>query len=138
MPKKFDKSEWQWIRHGERHRLSTKDPYMTGQCAALAVALQKRVGGNIIGIGYDDSAEDYDAWHANPRYEHFGLELPDGRILDIEGAHKDLEDFMARHNYYEVRDFTPEEATSLPYYPKQDVQGADAAAQKILQAQDAP
>lgn len=114
-------------------RVGASDPYMTGQCAALAVALQKRAGGQIVGIGYDDSAEDYDAWQADPRWEHFGLELPDGRVLDIEGVHKDLDDFMARHNYYEARDFTPQEAVSLPYYPKQDVEAADAAAQQVLQ-----
>jgi len=98
-----------------------RNDYLTGQCAGLAVALQEKLGGEIVAIGYDDSVEEEVAWQADPRYDHFGLELEDGRIIDIDGEYKDLNSWMERHNYWEARTFSADEALSLPYYPDQDL-----------------
>jgi hypothetical protein len=48
-----------------------------GQCHAMAVALNRRHGWPIYAI---ENEEDYDI-------SHFCVELPDGRMLDVTGAH---------------------------------------------------
>lgn len=51
--------------------------FTEGQCHALALELSKATGWPFVAIDYED---DYSAAHC-------GVLMPDGRILDIEGAH---------------------------------------------------
>lgn len=111
---------------------AAREAYLGGQCAALAAALHELRGGQIVAIGYDDTAEQYEEWEANPSWGHVGLVMSDGSVLDIEGKSRDLESWMERHQYWEVKDITPDEALSLPGFPEQDVDVARAMAKSLL------
>lgn len=106
--------------------------YLNGQCAALAVALSEIQEGEIIAIGYDETSEDYEEWEANPSWGHVGFELPGGTVLDIEGPSKDLDSWMERHQYWEVKQLSKEQALNLPDFPEQDLAVARSMARALL------
>lgn len=111
---------------------AARQAYLNGQCAALAVALQELKGGQILAIGYDDSQERYEDWQARPSWGHLGLQLEDGSVIDIEGISGDLESWMERHQYWEVKELAPEEALSLPDFPEQNIGVARAMAETLV------
>lgn len=58
-----------------------------GLCHLLANELNNRLEGEIVGLV-----------HAGDNIWHYGLRLPDGRILDKHGAHESGEAFLEKAN----------------------------------------
>lgn len=59
------------------------DVFTRGQCHALALALHEIVPeSELCGVG-----QDYDTWEDESTPQHVLVRLPDGRYLDVEGAH---------------------------------------------------
>jgi len=110
---------------------AARKAYLNGQCAALAIALQERLGGSIVAIGYDDENDDYEAWHQSPVYSHVGLALKNGSVIDIEGAHE-LEEWMEHHNCWEETVLTEQQALSLSQFPSQEISTARLTANALL------
>jgi hypothetical protein len=71
---------------------SARFVFKHGFCLQLAVAVSERTGWPIISAGLADPTE---ADYVNDRAAHTGVLTPDGRVLDIDGAH-DRERWIAR------------------------------------------
>lgn len=96
---------------GRRPQLSEeiKERYNYGQCLALALVLQERFGGELVGLGLDNGEADQiyqnsdrdplDEWENKPSFEHFGLRLPDGRVVDVQGTYASTDQFADLHGY---------------------------------------
>ncbi|SDN14184.1 hypothetical protein SAMN04488074_13632 [Lentzea albidocapillata subsp. violacea] len=74
---------------------SVSDVYRYGYCHALALTLNERTGWPIVGL--------YTKKHGH--MDHFLVRRPDGLLLDVTGAHTDVEVLHAWGSYGEHADY---------------------------------
>jgi len=95
--------------------------FVSGDCGYLALALSKETGWNLVGLSHPDAAaEDY--WY------HLAVQMPDGKILDINGAWTEDEflDLWASETYEvaiysrNIEDATAWTHKRAPKYPAFD------------------
>jgi hypothetical protein len=69
--------------------------FSTGACAALAYVMNEATGWKIIGI--TDSHNVFDGTLGGGSSLHWGVMRPDGKFIDIDGAH-DVDDIVDRYH----------------------------------------
>ena len=106
----------------------TRDTYTQGQCAALAIALHDRIGGQLLA-----------SWTEAGLPTHVGLEVAPGIVADIDGVYAEadwLEKIWAHDRdeedaIDEVREVSRDEALTLEDFPTQDISAAGPIAEQI-------
>jgi hypothetical protein len=69
--------------------------FSTGACAALAYVMNEATGWKIVGI--TDSHNVHDGTLGGGSSLHWGVMRPDGKFIDIDGAH-DMDDIVDRYH----------------------------------------